>query len=126
MRREEMPDFIKIGSHAYALTLNLFLTGGIGLFFSILFFRYRRMIKRQDEEKRRMIEARERADAERHDLILESVRGLREELGDKSDILFQKVDDYCKENSKAHDKMKRNFWKHRHVNEEIFIREYEP
>lgn len=121
-----MPDFIKIGSHAYALTLNLFLTGGIGLIFSIALFYWTRKIKRQDAIKRELMEAREKADAERHNAVIESVKGLREELGDKSDILFRKVDDYCKENSKAHDKMKRNFWKHRHVDAEIFIKEYEP
>jgi hypothetical protein len=33
-----IPDVIKIGSHAYALTLNLILTGFIGLAFSIVLF----------------------------------------------------------------------------------------
>jgi len=121
-----MPDFIKIGSHAYALTLNLFLTGAIGLLFSIALFYWTRKIKREDAIKRELIEAREKADAERHELILESVKGIKEELGDKSDTLFRKVDDYCRTNVREHEKMKRNFWKHKHVDSEIFIKDYEP
>lgn len=121
-----MPDFVLIGKHAYALTLNLFLTGAIGLIFAIMLFRYQRKIKREDEEKRELIEARDRADAERHDAVLESVKTLKEALGNKSDTLFRKIDDFCKGNVSAHDKMKRNFWKHKHIEEEIVIKDYEP
>lgn len=121
-----MPDFIKIGQHAYVLTLNLFLTGAIGLIFSIALFYWTRKIKREDAIKRQLIEAREKADAERHMMVIESVKNLEGALGDKSNALFSKLDDFCKANVSAHDKMKRNFWKHRHVDAEIFIKDYEP
>ena len=121
-----MPDVIQIGQHAYALTLNLILTGCIGLFFSLALFYWSRKVKKEDEIKKALIQAREDSDAERHRLILESVKEIKEELGDKSDTIFQKVDDYCKANSAEHGRMKRNFWKHRHDNGSIIIPEYEP
>jgi hypothetical protein len=121
-----MPDFIQIGSHAYALTLNLFLTGFIGLLFSIVLFYWTRRIKREDEIKRSLIAAREIADKERHDAVIGSVNTLNEELGRQSKALFTKIDKFCTENYSEHAKMRRNFWKHTHRDSEIFIKDYEP
>ena len=58
------PDVIKIGTHAYALTLNLILTGFIGLLFSIALFYWTRKVKRYDQkrdEERKEREADKRA-----------------------------------------------------------------
>lgn len=121
-----MPDMFQIGSHTYALTLNLFLTGFIGLGFSIVLFYWQRKVKKEDEEKKKLLEEREWAERERHEAVLSSVQSLKEELGQQSKSLFSKIDRYCSENASEHAKMKRNFWKHTHSKNKIFIPEYEP
>lgn len=129
-----MPDIMQIGEYSLALTINLLLTGAIGLGFSIALFYWTRKVKGEDAIKRELIEAREKADKERHEALLKSVDAIKEELGDKSDLLFRKVEDFCKVTRNEHAKMKRNFWKHTHIKvnsgdreeDKIYIPEYEP
>lgn len=58
-----MPDVIQIGNHAYALTLNLFVTVLASVVASIVYFKWKRRIEREDQTKRELIEQREKNDA---------------------------------------------------------------
>ena len=123
------PDVVQIGSHTYALTLNLILTGSRGAAFSIALFLWQRKVRKDDKLREELLLVQEKANTERHEAVLESVTTLKEALGEKSDTLFRKIDDFCRESAADRAKMKRNFWKHYHDDEDpkkIYVTDYEP
>jgi len=109
-----MPDVISIGSHTYALTLNLLLTGFIGLAFSVALFYWQRKVKREDAVKRELIEAREKADASRHEKVVDLIE-------DRHGLVINKIEDYCKKNDLFHREFKRDFDNHYHDEENSVV-----
>ena len=91
-----IPDAVMVGKHAYALTLNLLFTVFATLIASVAFYRWRRKQERDEETKRKLIEAREAADAERHETLKEMIIENRQAVAVKLDRIcerFDKVDE---------------------------------
>jgi hypothetical protein len=106
-----MNDVVQIGSHYYALTLNLFLTAFFGLMGSILYFRYQRKIKREDAEKLKLEETATNALAqlveERHDTLIEK-------FDDTKTQIIRKIDDHVSEQKVWQVSIDDRFFSHGH------------
>ena len=88
-----IPDAVMISSHAYALTLNLFVTIGATVLASIIFYRWRRRLEREEENKRKLIEAREKADAARHETLKGMITDNRKAMADKLDKICERFEE---------------------------------